>query len=244
MGDLLDKLQKKLNYRFNDLSLLERALTHSSMLGEQDDEKLSDLERGDYEQLEFIGDSVLELWVRAALLQEFSHREVGDLSKMADLLVSRATLVEVAGDLGVARFVRLGSAAPTQGRGYRRILADIVEALIGAVYLDASYDTAAAVLAPLYQSRIEALNKRALPLDIRGALDQRVQQLFGELPEYLVSECPDTGEDKRYNACVMLRGAVLGLSEGPTKKAATAAAARVAYFNIKDQAKSGAWSVE
>lgn len=137
-------LKKTLDYRFNDVGLFEQALTHRSAPGNSN------------ERLEFLGDAVLDVVVSEALYDARPDAAEGDLSRLRASLVRDTSLAELAADLGLGEYLILGSGERKAG-GHRRdsILADALEALFGAVYLDAGFETAMAFVRRTFGDRLE-----------------------------------------------------------------------------------------
>lgn len=135
----LQALQQRLNHHFSNPRLLERALTHRSFTSDHN------------ERLEFLGDSVLNLAISGLLFEKLSQLPEGDLSRVRANLVKQDTLFQIAVGLGLATGLRLGDGEKRSG-GHKRpsILADALEAIIGAVYLDAGFEVAAALVHRLY----------------------------------------------------------------------------------------------
>lgn len=175
MNPELDALQKRLHHRFANPRLLERALTHRSFGADHN------------ERLEFLGDSVLSLAVSGLLFEKLGTLPEGDLSRVRANLVKQDTLFGLAQALGLSNALRLGDGEKRSG-GHKRpsILADAVEAVIGAVYLDAGFDTAAALVHRLYAG-VELNNSMtALGKDPKTELQEWLQGRKMKLPVYRV----------------------------------------------------------
>ncbi len=171
----LESLQAKLGYRFGDPDLLDKALTHRSA------------GRYNYERLEFLGDAALGLVVAAELFERFPDYREGELSRLRASLVRKTTLAELARELELGEHVRLGSGELKSG-GYRRdsILADVLEAILGAVYLDGGFEAARTLVLRLYAERFETLPTAAELKDPKTRLQEFLQARQLELPEYNV----------------------------------------------------------
>lgn len=171
-----DVLLRKLDYRFRDISLLFAALTHRSAGGANN------------ERLEFLGDAVLGLVIAEALYTRYPDAAEGELSRLRASLVRKQTLAELARDLELGEFLRLGSGELKSG-GFRRdsILADALEAIFGAVYQDGGYDACRALIQALYHERLETLPDDAAELkDPKTRLQEHLQGRGLELPTYTV----------------------------------------------------------
>lgn len=169
-------LLKRLGYRFRDASLLDSALTHRSAGGLNN------------ERLEFLGDAVLGLVIAEDLYKRYPEASEGELSRLRASLVRKQTLAELARDLELGECLRLGSGELKSG-GYRRdsILADALEAIFGAVYLDSGFAGCAQLIQALYSERLGALPDEPMALkDPKTLLQEHLQGQHLELPEYSV----------------------------------------------------------
>lgn len=168
-------LEARLNYRFGDPRLLEQALTHRSV-GPQNNERL-----------EFLGDGVLGCAVADELYARFPQLPEGKLTRLRASLVREETLAEVGRELGVAAFLRLGDAELAAGEGPRpSILADAVEAVIGAVFLDGGYAAARSAVLSAFGAHIERLDPERPAKDAKTRLQEVLQAKHRRLPEYRV----------------------------------------------------------
>jgi ribonuclease-3 len=174
-GIELRGLQARLGHDFAQPRLLERALTHRSFGADH------------YERLEFLGDSVLNLAVSGLLFERLSQQAEGDLSRIRANLVKQDTLFQLAVQLGLPGLLRLGDGEKRSG-GHKRpsILADTLEAVIGAVYLDAGYDSAAALVRRLYKDVDVSPSMSALGKDPKTELQEWLQGRKMKLPQYRV----------------------------------------------------------
>ncbi|AXR07202.1 ribonuclease III [Salinimonas sediminis] len=166
-------LSRVLDYRFKNVDLLEQALTHRSAA------KLHN------ERLEFLGDAVLGMVVADALYQAFPEVPEGKLTRMRSTLVKGETLAELAREANVGELVKLGQGELKSG-GHRRssILADAMEAVLGAIYLDAGLETVRGVILNLWDERINALNPNEHPKDNKTRLQEFLQSRRQPLPVY------------------------------------------------------------
>lgn len=166
-------LKKTLDYEFSNEELLQRALTHRSSAGDNN------------ERLEFLGDSVLQVIISELVFQERPDASEGRLSRLRSSLVKDSTLSEIATELGIGEHLILGSGEKKTG-GHRRasILADAVEAVFGAVYLDSGFDRAKALIFRVYGDRIKNLPKRGELRDPKSRLQEYLQGRKLELPNY------------------------------------------------------------
>jgi len=168
-------LQKRLNHVFSSPKLLERALTHRSFTSDHN------------ERLEFLGDSVLNLAVSGLLFEKLSELPEGDLSRVRANLVKQDTLFQIASSLGLSSCLRLGDGEKRSG-GHKRasILADALEAVIGAVYLDAGFDAANALVRRLYGGLELNAQMSAMGKDPKTELQEWLQARRMKLPAYRV----------------------------------------------------------
>jgi len=166
-------LTAMLGYTFNDARLLQQALTHRSFAGENN------------ERLEFLGDAVLDLVIADIVFAAHGSGTEGELSRQRAALVNKASLAEIASQLGIGEFLRLGSGERKTG-GHRResILADALEALFGAVYVDAGFETAARIVRQVFAERLQKLPADADLRDPKTRLQELLQAEGSELPEY------------------------------------------------------------
>ena len=170
-----EALQVRLQHRFTNASLLSLALTHRSFGSPHN------------ERLEFLGDSVLNLAVSGMLYQALQHQPEGDLSRVRANLVKQDTLHQLAMDLGLAGMVRLGEGEMRSGGQHRpSILADALEAVIGAVYLDAGYDKAQALVMRLFENIDLSPTMTAAAKDPKTELQEWLQARRWQLPVYRV----------------------------------------------------------
>lgn len=167
------RLEKALGYRFGRPELLRQALTHRSHSSPHN------------ERLEFLGDSVLSCVVATLLYQRFAHLREGDLSRLRANLVRQETLAEIAANLSLGDALHLGEGELKSG-GFRRpsILADALEAVLGAIYLEAGFEVARDVIAQLYQSRLEQIDPCDPGKDAKTALQEWLQARRQPVPAY------------------------------------------------------------
>ena len=175
MSPELLALQKRLQHPFANPRLLERALTHRSFTSDHN------------ERLEFLGDSVLSLAISGLLFEKLNQLPEGDLSRVRANLVKQDTLFQIAGDLGLSNCLRLGDGEKRSG-GHKRpsILADALEAVIGAVYLDAGFEVAAALVQRLFSGIELSVQMSAMGKDPKTELQEWLQARKMKLPVYRV----------------------------------------------------------
>lgn len=223
-------LEANLGVHFNDLSLLRLALTHRSYA----------FELGlahDNERLEFLGDSILGVTITSELYNRLPEAREGRLAKIRAATVSTRSLAKVAEliDLGLA--VRLGvGERKTGGATKPSILADTMEAVIGAIYLDQGLDAVRPVILGLFEPLLRDIATRNASLDYKTSLQELVAATQPEQPTYLISERgPD--HEKEFTATVVVAGEELGWGVGPSKKQAEQIAAAQAYKTLSTRAQ-------
>lgn len=222
----LSVLEERIGYRFQDISLLKQALTHSSFTNEQKINK-----QKNYERLEFLGDAVLELVSSEFLFRQNPQMPEGELTKMRASMVCEPSLAFCARDLELGQFMLFGRGEEQSG-GRRResIVADAVEALIGAVYLDGGMAQAKAfidrfILSDLEDKQLFYDSKTNLQELIQGTLKKELR--YVELREY------GPEHDKTFVAEVYMDTEKIGTGEGHTKKAAEQKAAYEALLLLR-----------
>jgi ribonuclease-3 len=234
------ELQDRLGYRFRDAKLLAKALTHSSAIpelraaAESSAGKPGEIE--DNERLEFLGDAVLDLLASEHLLSNFPSWSEGQLSRSRAYLVNAQALEIAARKLGIGEFLRLGRGEEkTGGREKAAIIADAMEAVIAAIYLDGGLEAARNVLQRLlFDSALELGGLRIADSDRKSALQELLQSKGRPPAEYrLVGE---TGPDhqKLFYVEVWSVGEFLASGAGSTKKEAEQKAARLALQRWRD----------
>jgi ribonuclease-3 len=206
--------------------LLERALTHRSYAYEHGGLPTN-------ERLEFLGDSVLGLVVTDALFRRHAELSEGQLAKLRAAVVNMRALAQVGRQLDLGAYVRLGRGEEaTGGRDKSSILADTVEALIGAAYLDSGLEAASALVHRLVDDLIVASARLGAGLDWKTSLQELTSQAMLGVPEYTVSESgPDHA--KTFRAAAVVGGTVYGTGEGRSKKEAEAQAAEAAWSVLR-----------
>lgn len=213
-------LEEVLGYTFEQPALLRLALTHRSVSSE-------DPSRNDNERLEFLGDAVLQLVVTDLLYGSYPQLAEGQMAKVRAAVVSRGALSEIARDLAVGTHIELApSEEATGGRDKDSILADAVEAIIGAVYLDGGVEPAKTMILGLWSERVADRAKSPGVKDYKTRLQELVAR-DGSRPLYRV-EGSGPDHNRRFTAVVSVNGTDFGSGEGRSKKQAEQEAARVA----------------
>ena len=220
--DLL-ALQLRLQHQFSDPGLLQRAVTHRSFSADHN------------ERLEFLGDSVLSLAVASLLYQRLSAQPEGDLSRVRANMVKQETLHQLALGLQVALVLRLGEGEARSG-GHQRpsILADAVEALIGAVYLDAGYGPAEALVHRLFAALEINPQMQAADKDAKTALQEWLQGRKMKLPSYRVVATDGAAHRQTFDVeCLIPELALTERGSGASRRAGEQAAAAAMLATLK-----------
>jgi len=227
VGDLSSALRLAvlLDVHLDAIELLEQALIHRSWAFEHGGVAHN-------ERLEFLGDAVLALVVTDEIFQAHPTDPEGRLAKLRAAAVRTGTLAAVARDLGLGAFVRLGRGEDASGgRDKDSILADTLEAVFGAVYLDQGFATAYDLIQRLFAGRLVGLAAHTESLDYKTSLQELTALRFRVLPRYELSDVgPD--HDKKFTATVSVRGEVVGQGDGRNKKQAEQRAARQAFQRL------------
>jgi ribonuclease III len=219
-GDLADWLGEKLGYRPRDLTLFELALTHASRSQEN------------YERLEFLGDRVLGLATAAFLYELFPDDPEGLLSQRLNSLVSRTTCSIIARDIGIPERMRLGKQAREDGaQDSDNVLGDAVEALIGAVFLEAGFTAAEDVVQRLWASRVGELERA--PKHPKSALQEWAAANNRRPPVYETVGRSGPHHAPRFVVTVSIRDVGEAKAEGTTKQDAETAAAEALLAQVK-----------
>lgn len=222
-------LEEAIGHAFRDRGLLMEALTHKSFHHENKAAAPTYNER-----LEFLGDSVVGLVIVEHLFSLKQGYSESVLAKMKSYLACEGVMADVAADISLQKFLFLGKGEEsTGGRAKRSILADALEALVGAVYRDGGLDAAQAVVHSLFGERIAAVVESGEFHDYKTELQERTQLLNGTLPEYRVIR--QEGEDHRrvFTVAVYLEGKRLATASGGRIKEAEALAAKKALEKIR-----------
>lgn len=185
--DRYARLSERLGYKFTNVELLQQALTHRSAAKQHN------------ERLEFLGDAVLGMVVAQALYKRFPSVPEGKLTRMRSTLVKGDTLAELGREADVGELLKLGPGELKSG-GHRRssIIADAMEAILGAIYLEAGLDITAGVILRLWQSRIDRLDPNEHPKDAKTRLQEFLQSRKLPLPVYEVVDISGKDHDQTF----------------------------------------------
>ncbi|MBQ6582797.1 MAG: ribonuclease III [Mogibacterium sp.] len=216
-------LEERLEYTFRRPELLENALTHSSYASEKDKSY-----RYNNERLEFIGDAFLDAIIGLRLYELRPDDREGVLSKTRANIVCERSLAGISRELGIGQFLLLGNGEDASGgRDKDSILADALEAVIGAILLDSSYEEASRVVLSLFYQTIRLAIQGRLFHDYKTELQERLQEQYRLIRiEYTLVEETGPDHDKVFTVEVSARGRTMGRGSGKSKKEAEQAAAR------------------
>jgi len=215
------QLEAALGYRFNDPELLTGALCHSSYVNEQPQDNLESNER-----LEFLGDAVLNLAVSHLLMQRYPELAEGELSRNRAHLVNETQLAAIAREISIGPHLLLGKGeAMTGGRKKNSILADAVEAVIAAVYLDGGFDAAFTFVESRFSRQLSKVNRSRYETDYKSRLQEHAQSVYREVPRYRVVDTSGPDHSKSFRVQVRV-AEIAAEGDGKSKKLAEQEAAR------------------
>ena len=229
---LLTALQEEISYPFRNPDLLSTALTHRSYVNENPQLSLADNER-----LEFLGDAVLGLCVSDLLMKKFTEVDEGTLSKIRSLLVNEKPLADLAVRLGLGNCLLLGRGEDASGgRKKESLLANALEAVIAAIYLDSSFSRTKTILkklmAPLLDD--EALNAQCF--DYKTALQELCQKKYKSAPVYTLLDASGPDHARIFEVEVAVNGDLRQIGQGKSKKDAQKQAAKKAWDILRSEA--------
>ncbi len=227
MADLA-ALQQTLGISFNDPSLLEQALVHSSYVNEK-----PGIASASNERLEFLGDAVLGLVVAEKLYQDFPYSTEGEMTKLRAALVCRDTLARMARTIKLGDYLYLGKGEEASG-GRRKPanLAGALEAMIAAIFLDQGSTTTREVILRLFNEELQRVASRGARVDYKSQLQELIQAREQQTPAYQLVEAMGPDHDRRFTIEVRAGDTVLGKGSGKSKKAAETEAARSALEKL------------
>ena len=216
---MLDDFQKKLSLTFTNLALLDRAFIHSSVLDKENNERL-----------EFVGDSVLGLVVAEELYNKLPEVDEGVLAKMKSFVVCEQTLAKIGLHFGFDKYLCLGRGEEkTGGRHKKAIIADTVEAVIGAYYLDSGFEKARELVVLLTSFFISHAIEESAWYDYKSLLQVMLQKTDKSVPSYVLVGTEGPDHDHTFYVQVTAAGNVYGPLQGKSKKEAEQKVAKLAY---------------
>jgi ribonuclease-3 len=220
----LDEVEALLGHRFSDPGLLRLALTHASSLGRKPPRGRPSQRERNNQRLEFLGDRVLGLVMAELLLDRYPAASEGEITSRSQVLVSTATLAEVARELGLGRWLRTDDTLGGRAGGLTpKVLADACEALIGALYQDGGLEPAARFIRRHWSERIEAMAEP--PRDPKMALQEWALERGLPLPCYTTISSEGPPHAPRFRVGVTVEGCPTAEAEGSSKRRAEQAAA-------------------
>ncbi len=221
MNEKISELEQKIGVKFKDTNLLLQALTHRSYLNENTKWPLDHNER-----LEFLGDAVLELVVTEYLYKNYPNPE-GEMTNWRAALVNAVMLSQIAGEFDLNDFVLLsrGEAKDT-GRARQYILANAMESLIGAIYLDQGYDVASGFIYKFVLKELDRIIEQRVYRDAKSLFQEKAQEAVGVTPTYEVLDEWGPDHARQFRIGVHLDKELAGIGEGPSKQEAQQSAAQ------------------
>jgi ribonuclease-3 len=226
----LNQLEDILGYKFHNGNLLEEAVTHPSR-GHELHRKIKDNQR-----LEFLGDAVLQLVLTKKLFYQFENFDEGKLTHLRAALVNRKALENMALTFNLGKFLILGHGEnKNHGRIKSSNLADAMEAVIGAIFLDSNFEAVAGWLEPVLHTFVEEQKDKAADFNPKGALQEHLQAQGKNSPEYILDHEEGPDHAKFYQVSVHSENTILGYGTGQSKKTAEIAAAADALQKMTDK---------
>ncbi len=229
----ISSLEQSLEYKFKNIEFIQEALRHSSFVNEQNDFSLTNNER-----LEFLGDSVLGLIISHLLMIRFPEMNEGDLSKMRAAIVNETQLANVAQDLSLGSYLMLGK-GETLAHGYEKksILADTLEAVLAAIYLDGGIDSVSKVIETLFAEPVNSLALKLIKKDFKSRLQEHAQFRFKMIPCYEVISEDGPSHDKTFTVRMTVGSDISTEGIGKSKKEAEQDAAEKGLKLLKTPEK-------
>ena len=218
----MNDFEKIIGVEFKDKDLLKQAFTHRSFLNEH-----KNLKGKHNERLEFLGDAVLELIITHYLYEEYPDKNEGDMTSIRSALVNATTCAEVAKKLEVNDYLLLSKGeAKDIGRARQYILANALEAIIGAIYIDAGYEKAKDfILKNIAPKTLQIVNEQ-LWVDAKSKFQEKVQDIAGVTPSYKTTKEIGPDHDKKFTVAVFIGETMIAEGEGDSKQDAEQSAAR------------------
>ncbi len=228
--NLLSLFQKNINVKFKDISLLDLAFHHRSYVNEASSGSCNN------ERLEFLGDAVLGMAVAGFLYERLYGHTEGDLAKAKSVVVSEVILSEIALQIGIDQCLLLGRGEELSGgRQKKALLADALEAVIGALYLDSGYRSAEKLILQLIVPEIDKVLSNKHHKDYKTLLQEFCQKKYKECPVYELVKNTGPDHDRTFWVTVVCNAASYGPEQGKSKKEAEQAAAQRAWTALSSQ---------
>lgn len=221
-------IEKKIDYKFKNKKLISLALTHSSYTNEINEEKFKSNER-----LEFLGDATLELIISEYLYKNYPSLPEGELTKMRANIVCTDSLTENAKALNIGENIVMGKGELISGGKNRKsILANTMESIIGAIYLDAGFKEAEKFVINKFANTIDRVVQGKMNRDYKTVLQEKIQKRKNQILQYRLIDAEGPDHSKRFYVEALLNNKVVGLGKGLNKKEAEQEAAKEALNNL------------
>lgn len=234
---MASRLEELIGVTFNDSRLLQSAFVHRSYMHERP-ERIPGLTSN--ERLEFLGDAVLNFLTASWLFTRFPTHSEGELTALRAALVKTSTLAGFARSLDLGSHVRISRGEDTPAaRSRLPLLADLFEAVLGAIYLDQGLDAARAFVVPFLEGQIAAIQNGTVEVDYRTRLQELTQARYNQTPTYRTVSVAGPDHRREFTLEVLLGDQPLGIGTGPSKQAAAQQAARAALDRLAAPADSG-----
>jgi len=218
------EFEKTIGIKFNNQDILKQAFTHRSFLNEN-----KNLKGGHNERLEFLGDAVLELATTDYLYNKYPEKNEGDLTSIRSALVNAQTCAEVATEINANDFLLLSRGeAKDVGRARQYILANVLEAIIGAIYMDSGYEKARDFILKYITPKTDKIVNEELWVDAKSKFQEKAQDVEGVTPSYKTTKEEGPDHDKKFTVGVFLGNQIVSEGEGESKQDAEQDAAREA----------------
>lgn len=230
--EILHKLEKQLGYAFRDLNLLSTSLTHRSYVNENQQSGVSDNER-----FEFLGDSILGACVSDLIIRKYSGSSEGDLTKIRSILVCEESLAKIACDLQIGDCLLIGRGEEIAGsRTKESFLANALEAVIAAVYLDSDFNNVKDIITKLIKPLLEEDNLTSDYSDYKTTLQELCQKRYKTTPIYMVTDSTGPEHAKIFEVRVVINNKLTEYGCGKSKKEAEKQAAQKALEILQNEA--------
>lgn len=233
---MLEDLQKKLGVHFTNEGLLARAFIHRSFIHEHPERSG---ERESNERLEFLGDAILNFLTASWLYERFPVHTEGDLTHLRAALVKTSTLAKFSRELGLSVHIKISRGEDTLiARNRPALLADVFEAVLGAIFLDQGLDAAKTFVTPFLERHVEAVLSGAAEIDYRTRLQEQAQSIFNHTPVYRTIDVVGPDHQREFTLEVLIGDVRYGIGVGPSKQIAAQSAACAALAQLQQQNES------
>jgi ribonuclease-3 len=235
---VLEDLQEKLGVQFTNVGLLARAFIHRSFIHEHPERGGA---RESNERLEFLGDAVLNFLTASWLYERFPDQTEGELTHLRAALVKTNTLAGFSRQLDLSGHIKIsrGEDTPT-ARNRPALLADVFEAVLGAIFLDQGLEATRDFVTPFLERHVEAVLDGTAEIDYRTRLQEQAQSIFNHTPSYRMIDVAGPDHQREFTMEVRIAEVRYGVGVGPSKQAAAQAAAREALAQLQQQSESAA----